>query len=440
MWNDEVISELAEASELLAEILNNTLDISKLEEGKIEFNKNYESIYDVLDVVLKISRANANKKKILIKAPYNSKLPHLLEFDKSRLTQVIMNVVGNAIKFTPENGKIIIKVGLNIKKTITQYQLIKEELKKRLSETESEDEMLNTPKSGLVMNRNIIKTIKSFSQNIDYENFGSAANETKSKLSPKEKVEGHQLTTHYPLQLVDHVRPVTTTNIRQLYYPKGNSMKLLNSDRQITTSPARRLINVSTTYQILSKTQSMMNLKESFDKRPNDMLLTNNVHGKNNDIRIIKESNEECVESLIEKKSNCIFSPQQESQERLKLREAIKKNYLSENDNPTVISLGSKRMKEKDEEKKEGTLVIKISDTGCGISEAEQSKLFKPFSQANKTTYSNFGGTGLGLWLSHKLITAMNGTITCSSEVNKGTTFTISLPVRYKKNTLPVLY
>ena len=80
----------------------------------------------------------------------------------------------------------------------------------------------------------------------------------------------------------------------------------------------------------------------------------------------------------------------------------------------------------------EGTLSIDVSDTGCGISEADKEQLFKPFSQANKTVHSKFGGTGLGLWLSHKLVMAMKGTITCNSTPGKGTTFTIKLPLKCK--------
>ena len=107
-WNAEIVNELVGASSLLAEILNNTLDISKLEEGKIEFNNNFEEINNAIDVVLNIAKANAEKKGIKLESHYQIGLPPQLEFDKSRLTQVVMNLVGNAIKFTPEKGKITV--------------------------------------------------------------------------------------------------------------------------------------------------------------------------------------------------------------------------------------------------------------------------------------------------------------------------------------------
>ena len=79
-----------------------------------------------------------------------------------------------------------------------------------------------------------------------------------------------------------------------------------------------------------------------------------------------------------------------------------------------------------------GTLTIGITDTGCGMTNEETEKLFQPFVQANKSVHSKFGGTGLGLWLCHKLITAMKGKINCSSVLNNGTTFSLSLQLAAK--------
>ena len=68
---------------------------------------------------------------------------------------------------------------------------------------------------------------------------------------------------------------------------------------------------------------------------------------------------------------------------------------------------------------------IQVRDTGIGIAEAEIGNLFQNFGQANRSTSSKYGGTGLGLALSQKLCALMGGGISVSSEVGQGSCFTI---------------
>tara|TARA_R110001592_G_scaffold357416_1_gene660601 strand:+ start:175055 stop:178621 length:3567 start_codon:yes stop_codon:yes gene_type:complete len=84
-------------------------------------------------------------------------------------------------------------------------------------------------------------------------------------------------------------------------------------------------------------------------------------------------------------------------------------------------------------EKKENTVVIKVdvSDTGIGISEAAQARIFQPFVQAESDTTRLFGGTGLGLSISRRLVELMNGELTVRSELGKGTTMTVVLELEF---------
>ena len=75
----------------------------------------------------------------------------------------------------------------------------------------------------------------------------------------------------------------------------------------------------------------------------------------------------------------------------------------------------------------EELLTIRIKDTGIGMTSEELGKLFQPFVQADATVTRHFGGTGLGLVISKKLMQQMKGDITVESVKGLGSCFEITM-------------
>ncbi len=100
---------IAKSGSILMGILNNVLDYSKIEAGYTEISDRSFCLQDLIDDVLDILQARAKEKNVDLKSEVSSRCPDWIYADHGKITQILVNLVGNAIKFSLE-GFVTVKV------------------------------------------------------------------------------------------------------------------------------------------------------------------------------------------------------------------------------------------------------------------------------------------------------------------------------------------
>lgn len=107
----EYIETVRGSANSLLNVINDILDFSKIEARKLELTAATFELRDCLDETLKSLAVRAHEKRIELISSVAPATPNILTGDAGRLRQVLVNLIGNAIKFTTE-GQIVVKVGL----------------------------------------------------------------------------------------------------------------------------------------------------------------------------------------------------------------------------------------------------------------------------------------------------------------------------------------
>ena len=86
------------------------------------------------------------------------------------------------------------------------------------------------------------------------------------------------------------------------------------------------------------------------------------------------------------------------------------------------------------------SLKFSVSDTGIGLTEEQQTELFQPFQQADASITRHYGGTGLGLTITQRLASMMNGSINVTSTLGEGSCFTVTINIQVAKEPHKIKY
>ncbi len=104
------LNAMRQASRNLLNIINDILDISKIEAGKILLEEIDFDLAETVDGVYQTLHLRAEEKKLKLVYAIADDVPKWIKGDPTRLTQILINLTGNAIKFTPEEGTVTIRV------------------------------------------------------------------------------------------------------------------------------------------------------------------------------------------------------------------------------------------------------------------------------------------------------------------------------------------
>src|SRR5205085_9213643 len=80
-----------------------------------------------------------------------------------------------------------------------------------------------------------------------------------------------------------------------------------------------------------------------------------------------------------------------------------------------------------------GNFILTVRDTGPGIAPEDHAKIFDEFQQVDSSNTRKKGGTGLGLAISKRMVEMQGGMISVKSELGKGATFRVTLPIRVEE-------
>jgi len=97
------------SGEALLTIINDILDFSKIESGRLELEQQQVSVRQCIDDVVSLLSDQARRKNLELRAVVNSRVPSWITTDGTRLRQVLLNLIGNAIKFT-ERGEVEVSI------------------------------------------------------------------------------------------------------------------------------------------------------------------------------------------------------------------------------------------------------------------------------------------------------------------------------------------
>ncbi len=100
------LKSIKNSAQTMLLLINDILDMSRIENGKMSINKENLNLEEFIEEIKEMFEPIADKKHLTFSVNIEGKTPKFIKTDPLRLKQILVNLIGNAVKFTPENGKV----------------------------------------------------------------------------------------------------------------------------------------------------------------------------------------------------------------------------------------------------------------------------------------------------------------------------------------------
>lgn len=162
----EHLNKLQKAGNILLSIINNVLDMARIESGHMELDENYANIEDIRQRLFEMFEDEAKKKNIHVRYTFNVEHKHVMA-DVTKVEEIFVNILSNAVKYTPANGTVEVNVDellcdepgyMIVRTSITDTGIgMSQEYLEKIFESFSRERMTSSKISGTGLGMAIVK-------------------------------------------------------------------------------------------------------------------------------------------------------------------------------------------------------------------------------------------------------------------------------------------
>ena len=376
-YQEDSLKMIVTSGDLLLTVVNDVLDYSKLESGNVDITIQRSNLQEAMDAVVHSIAEKSRSKDLVLKTFYDASVPEFMATDYKRLQQILYNLLGNAIKFSPKGGTVELRVELLRREEVFAGE-VKEEGTHIVTGPKHQERESRTEPLGHQTQRDKQESHCPFSSSQEGPIYGSKC--------PFSKTEKEKAPNAIPPA---EEKPLIVRIPRTQLY---------QAERDTLSVDLAHVTEGSSNRSPFYKHEEMSASNTSFDT-----MSEFSTHTQDYNFSTYDTSEHPTVENDIEVSDISVF---------------LQRMYQ-------YYPLRSSEMPGR---KSEIVLRFSIKDYGTGIKKENFSKIFRPFKQANSDTERIYGGTGLGLAITAKLVKGLGGSISVDSKEGEWSEFSVDLP------------